>query len=296
MTPEAPGTAPGAEGPAFRRVAILGLGLMGGSLARALARLPVPPHVTGWSPDAGEADAAEAAGVVAETADPGPRGASDAATEADLVVLATPLGAACALVARLAASLRPEAMLTDVASLKQPILDAVRRAGLLDRWVGAHPMCGAESSGFAASRAELYEDAPVWIVAEGAPESTVAAVEAFWEAVGGHAQRTEAQAHDRLMVGVSHLPQLTANVLARVLADAGVTPDLLGPGGRDMTRLAGSSPSLWRDLVEHAPQSLPAMLREVADGARGLAERIERGDLDAVEAGMAATRRWRERR
>jgi len=293
MTPD---RVPDEEASPFERVAVLGLGLMGGSLARALARLPRPPHVTGWSPEVEEAEAARAAGAVAAIADPEPEGVAEAVADADLVVLATPLGAACRLVPALADSLAAGALLTDLASLKRPLLVAVRRAGSLGRWVGAHPMCGGEASGFGASRAELYERARVWIVAEGVAEADVARVHAFWRSVGGRPAHTDADTHDRLMVGVSHLPQLTANVLARVLDDAGVTPDLLGPGGRDMTRLAGSSPAIWRDLIEHAPDTLPALLREVARGAQALSERIERGDLDAVEAGMAATRRWRERR
>jgi prephenate dehydrogenase len=283
---------PEEEATPFRRVAVLGLGLMGGSLVRALARLPDPPFVTGWSPEPSEAEAARGSGALsAATASP-----ADAVREADLVVLATPLGAACALVEALAGALGADALLTDVVSLKVPLADAVRRAGLTGRWVGAHPMCGGEASGFGAARAGLYEGARVWIVPSGAPEAAVARVEGFWRTLGAAPTRSDAAAHDRLMVVVSHLPQLTANVLARVLEDADAAPDDLGPGGRDMTRLAGSSPAMWRDLLAHAPDTLPAMLREVADGARSLAERIERGDLDAVEAGMAATRRWREGR
>ncbi len=280
------------EAPRFKRVAVLGLGLMGGSLVRALARLPDRPFVTGWSPDPAEGEAAHASGALTDAAG----SVADAVRGADLVVLATPLGAACSLVGSLAASLRADAVLTDVVSLKGPVADAVRRSGLTGRWVGTHPMCGGEASGFAATRPELYEGAPVWIVPGGAPEALVAGVEAFWRMLGAEPVRTDAAAHDQLMVVVSHLPQLTANVLARVLADAGVTPDALGPGGRDMTRLAGSSPAMWRELIAHAPGSLPTRLREVAEGARALADRIERGDMDAVEAGMAATRRWREGR
>ena len=280
------------EAPPFGRVAVLGLGLMGGSLARALARLPGAPVVTGWSPEPDEIEAARAGGALARDAG----SAADAVADADLVVLATPLGPACALVDTLAPSLRPDALLTDVVSLKRPVLEAVRRAGLAGRWVGAHPMCGGEASGFAAARADLYDGARVWVVADGASEAAVARVERFWGALGAEPMRTGADAHDHLMVAVSHLPQLTANVLARVLADAGVAPDALGPGGRDMTRLAGSSPAMWRDLIAHAPGTLPVMLREVAEGARALADRIESRDLDAVEAGMAATRRWKEGR
>jgi len=262
---------------------------MGGSLARALADLPAPPRVVGWSPLAGEREAALAEGAVDEA----PAGIEAAVAAADLVVLATPLGAACGLVDALTGLMAEQALLTDVASLKRPVLDAVAAAGIETRWVGAHPMCGSEASGFTASRPDLYAGARVWLVAEGAGEATVGRVAAFWRAVGADPVRVDADGHDRLMVLASHLPQLTANALARVLADAEVSAGVLGPGGRDMTRLAGSSPDMWRDLLAHAPPSLPGALRDLSSRLQTLADMVEGADTRALERWMEATRAWR---
>jgi cyclohexadieny/prephenate dehydrogenase len=277
----------------FGRVAVLGLGLMGGSLARALSGLAEGPRVVGWSPEASERSAALASGAVAEAA-PDAEGAAEGA---DLVVLATPLAAACALAGRVAGILADDALVTDLVSLKRPVFEAARAAGLAERWVGAHPMCGGAEAGFAAGRADLYEGARVW-VAPGlspglAPEPSVVRVEAFWRSVGGKPARIDADAHDRLMVEVSHVPQLTANALARLLAEADVAEDSLGPGGRDMTRLAASTPTMWRDLLAHAPDTLPRRLRALAAHLGTLAEMVEARDADGLDAWMAGTRAWR---
>ncbi len=277
------------EAKPFARVGVLGLGLMGGSLSRALLGLTSPPTVVGWSPVAREREDARAAGAVSEvTTDP-----EGAVEGADLVVLATPLAAACRLADSLAGSLSTRALLTDLASLKRPILDAVRAAGLASRWVGAHPMCGGEASGFGASRADLYVGARVWLVVDGAGEHEARRLEAFWRTLGAAPRLADVDAHDRLMVLASHLPQLTANALARLLADADVAPSMLGPGGRDMTRLAASSPTVWRDLLAHAPSSLPESLRTLAQRVRDLADLVEGGDADGLEGWMEETRSWR---
>jgi prephenate dehydrogenase len=262
---------------------------MGGSLARALRGLARPPEVVGWSPDAGEVRAAMAARALDQDA-PDPEAAARAA---DLVVLAAPLGACIDLVARLAPELPPATILTDVASLKAPMARAARAAALEDRWIGSHPMCGSADSGFAASRADLYHDARVWLCAHEAAGPHLPALRRFWVSVGGVTAPMDPDGHDALMARVSHLPQLVANALASVLADAGVDPADLGPGARDMTRLAGSSPDVWRDLLAAAPEELPRRLRDAARAVEELAELLDAGDVDAVARRMAETRAWR---
>lgn len=276
----------------FERVAILGLGLMGGSLARAVRALHPPSGVVGWSPDADEARRAEKEGAISRAA----ADAEDAAAGADLVVVATPLEAALRLLTTLPGVLAPGALVTDVVSLKVPVRDAIRSAGLGPRWVGSHPMCGGERSGFAASRVDLYRDARVWIVAEGASGDDVRRLEAFWHALGALPRWIDAEEHDTLMGLASHLPQLAANALARVLEEAGVHAADLGPGGRDATRLAGSSPEVWGGLLAHAPVSLGRGLRSLAQHVDALADLVERRDLEALASWMAATRTWRENR
>jgi len=208
-------------------------------------------------------------------------------------VLAVPLATTCELVGRLAGSLGEETILHDVASLKGPVQAAVSENGLDDRWVGAHPMCGSEASGFAAARSDLYDGARVWIIGDEFADVNMARVEQLWRSLGADPHRTDASAHDELMGLASHLPQLTANLLADALAGAGVSPADLGPGGAGITRLALSNPEIWLDILSHAPESLPAALRRLGSEAVHLADALDAGDLDALRSLMERTRGWR---
>jgi len=272
----------------FARVAVLGLGAMGGSLARALSALEAAPLVVGWSPREEERAAAVGAGAVAAA----PPEWEDAVADADLVVVAAPLKASCELVASLAGATAHGTTLTDVASLKEPVARAASDAGAEDRWVGSHPMTGSQESGFAASRADLYEGARVWSVAHAAAAPRRERLHALWRSLGARPLAIEAEEHDRLMALASHLPQLASNMLASVLADHSIGPDRLGPGGADMTRLAASNPEMWRDILEHASPELVAGLRALADGTRAMANLLEDGDLEAIERLMDTTRVW----
>ena len=274
----------------YERVAVLGLGVMGGSLARALAELDDPPHVLGWSPSPAERDAALEAGAIAEAAP----GWHEAAAGADLVVIAAPLRASCALLVDVAAVTPPETTLSDVASLKAPLARAAAEAGVSERWIGSHPMAGSERSGFAASRSDLYRGARVWTVAAPRAVERAERVHALWRSVGARPEAIDADAHDALMARASHLPQLASNALATVMASAGIVPAQLGPGGRDATRLAASGPGLWRDLFEHASPELAEGLHALARAAEHIAGLLEAGDLDGLEELMRATRAWRQ--
>jgi len=272
----------------FERVAVLGLGAMGGSLARALSVLEPGVRVVGWSPREEERRAALDVGAVAAA----PSDWQEAVAEADLVVLAAPLSASCDLFAGVAEATSSGATLSDVASLKAPVARAATSAGAEARWVGSHPMTGSEESGFAASRADLYEGARVWTVAHPAAEDRVPRVQSLWRALRARPESIDADEHDRLMALASHLPQLTSNALAAVLREGGVLPTRLGPGGADMTRLAASGSAMWRDIFEHASPELVAGLRALAREAAKVADLVEAGDLDGVEELMNATRAW----
>jgi prephenate dehydrogenase len=272
----------------FSSVGVLGLGAMGGSLARALSALPEPPRVTGWSPQESERTAALEAGAVVAA----PERWEDAVADAELVVLAAPLEASRRLVAELAGTTTAETTLSDVASLKAPLARAATDAGVEARWVGSHPMAGTAESGFQASRPGLYVGATVWTVAHPSAEERVPPLHTLWRALGARPAAIDAESHDRLMALASHLPQLVANALASVLDEHGVKPDRLGPGGRDMTRLAASGSELWRDILGHASAELTGGLRELAASVERIAGLLERGDLDEVERLMTATRGW----
>ena len=276
------------------RLSILGLGLMGGSLARAVSALEVAERVTGWSPESTERDAALTTGAVGFAAASWRQAVSDA----DLVVLAMPLQACVRLLRDVGDAAPAHATLTDLASLNAPLARVASQCGLDHRWVGGHPMAGGELSGFWASRADLFEGATVWISPasrEPEAEARVRAVERMWAAVGGQPRRIEAREHDRMMALVSHLPQLTSNALAEALQGAGIDRARLGPGGRDMTRLSGSSPEMWGELLQHASPELIAGLRMLGDAAVRLADALEAGDVGSVTALMRRTKAWKGR-
>ena len=154
-------------------------------------------------------------------------------------------------------------------------------------------MCGSEASGFGAARPDLYENARVWIVGHESADANMARVEALWRRLRADPRRTDASAHDELMGLVSHLPQLTANLLGQALADAGVSPTELGPGGVGITRLAESNPEIWLDILSHAPVSLPAALRRLGSEAARIADALDDADLAALRTLLEKTRGWR---
>lgn len=273
----------------FRTAAVLGLGLVGGSLARDLAALGV--RVLGWDADAGASAGAREAGVMSALV--GPR--LEGLDEAEVVILALPVDATRHLLGAVATAAAATALITDVGSTKAGIVRAAEIAGIGSRFVGAHPLAGDHRSGWGASRSGLFQGARTYLCpARGASYDSVARAEALWRAVGSDTMLMGAEEHDRAMARVSHLPQAASTALAAVLAGAGHPRAALGPGGRDATRLAGSAPSMWVPVaLENAEELVPALQALEAALAR-FRGALERGDRIAVEAFFAAGRGWFE--
>ena len=285
--PGASSSSGGSSGALPRSVGVVGLGVMGGSLARALSGRGA--RVVGHSPDPDEVQAAMAVGAIVDT------GTSVAATAEGVEwwIVATPLAALEGAFGAASSSV-PGAVM-DVASLQAAPLAWSAAAGLGDRHVSAHPMVGSERSGFEASRDDLYEGAPVWLSASRECDPGIARrAEAFWRALGAVPEWIDADEHDGRMAAASHLPQLTATALALVLERSGLSPEDLGPGGRDTTRLAASSPVMWRDLLAQSRGRVAPLLRGLAAEAAQLATLLEAGDLDAIERVLRKTRSWRQ--
>jgi prephenate dehydrogenase len=271
-------------------VAVIGLGLMGGALCRSLRRLGVPPNILGSDADPIQGELALRAGVI-DRFDPDP---GQLLADADVVVYAIPLRATLDLMGEHAARWRSNALVTDVVSLKAPLIRAAEARGYTDRFVGAHPICGSEGSGFEAGRPDLFDGARIWLCAgDATPPDLRARAEGFWRAVGGAPSWISAREHDEAMAWVSHLPQLVANALAGALDSAGYRPSDLGPGGRDMTRLAGSNPGLWKDLLEVSAPMVGAGLTSVSHALEVLADLLARREIDRIAEFMERTRRWR---
>jgi len=275
----------------FGRVAIVGLGLMGGSLARALKGLPNPPHIRATSRTPEDIQAGMDAGAL----DGGAEGHEELLRDRDLVVYATPIKATLSLMEEHRPFLHPGTVITDLVSLKEPVLSRVRELGLQDRFVGSHPMVGGTGSGFSHSREGLFGDARVWLVPGAEGDSVILeAIRTFWLALGARPAQLQAEEHDAAMAWVSHLPQLASNALALALRRNGLRHSDLGSGGRDMTRLAGSGPEMWRDLLEAAPEALPHALGTLEKTLSELRESLLEGDLDRVAKSMDETRGWVE--
>lgn len=186
-----------------------------------------------------------------------------------------------------------DALVTDLTGVKVPVLARMRELGEARRYVGSHPMAGDHRSGFPASRAELYEGARVWLVRGDAEAALGERVAAFWGTVGGQPAWLGAEEHDELMAWVSHAPQLLANALAGALLERGVPAERLGPGGRDMTRLAASPPAMWAEILRvnaaRVADVLEVLVRELA----WLRDALDRGDVGGIQARMERTRAWR---
>lgn len=277
---------PAARSP-LRRVTVLGTGLMGTSVAMAAARAGAT--VTGWDadPDA-TARAAALAGFDAASS------IEDAAADADLVVVCTPISTIAALVvAALAAN--PDAIVTDVGSIMGSVASAI--AGQADaadraRFVPGHPMGGSERSGPEHASPSVL-DGIVWVLSadHGTDPDALARLEAWIEGLGARPVRMPGERHDRLVAFVSHLPQVASTALMGLAAtEEADEPEilLLAAGGfRDLTRLAASDAALWSSILLANRDRIAEAIDLYVDRLHGLREAVVEGRGDAVEATFA---------
>ena len=271
----------------IERVAIVGLGLIGGSLARALAERDV--RVLGYDSLPDSLDAAEGEGIVHERLN----AALDGIEKADVVVFALPVDATLASIPRVAPRLAGARLVMDVASTKRSIVAAAESAGLGARYVGAHPLTGSHRSGWRASRAGLFDEARVFLCPSSITEpESLRLAESFWRGLRAGVQVLDAATHDQQMAWRSHLPHVLSVALAATLRDAGIQRSALGPGGRDMTRLAGSAPSMWTSIVEDNAAALGGALDAVEAQLGVLRELLKRGDSQATHEFFANGQEW----
>ncbi|HUF28371.1 MAG TPA: prephenate dehydrogenase/arogenate dehydrogenase family protein [Gemmatimonadaceae bacterium] len=268
------------------RLTIIGLGVIGGSVARAL-RDDRHHDLLGWADRADDRAAATGAGI---------RVAPDLAgaiahARGGAVLLAVPLDGVAALAGAIVDA-SPDTLVLHAGSLQRP--EALGLAEhLIGRVFGTHPMAGSHGTGFAASRAEIFGGAAVSIEARlGEPGLSVAT--SLWRAAGAaRLERRDAEEHDRLMAWASHLPQLAATAIAAALDARAVAAAAGGPGLRDATRLAQSSFALWRPILRGAPAETRIALLAASDALREVEAEIARGDWDAVESRWERARSWR---
>ena len=281
----------------FERVAVIGVGLIGGSFALALKKANACGTVVGVGRNDANLQVALQRGAIDEIA----ASATDAARNADLVLVAVPVLQMFSVFSAIAGVIRKDAVVTDAGSTKQDVVATARRAlgDALGRFVPAHPIAGAEHSGAAAAQPGLFEGKKVVItpLAETAPDALERA-EAAWRACGARLFRMSPAEHDEVFAAVSHLPHLLAYALVSDIAGRGNSAQLFGyaaGGFRDFTRIASSHPEMWRDICVANKDALLAEVDRYAAQLAALRPLIERGDGRALEQLFIKARAARER-
>ncbi|BAU48624.1 prephenate dehydrogenase [Sulfurifustis variabilis] len=278
------------------KLAIIGVGLMGGSLARALRERNEVGEIVGYGRTIANLDEAIELNVIdhAETS------IAAAVDGADMIVLAVPVGAMREVLDAAAPAIGSHAVVTDVGSVKQTVIDAARAAlgPRFASFVPGHPIAGTEQSGARAARGNLYEDRRV-ILTPG-PETDPTAtgrVTAMWRAVGAEVVSMPAADHDRVLAASSHLPHALAYALVDMLVrldDHRSIFECAGGGFRDFTRIAASDPVMWRDICLANREPLLALLEQYQENLRLLGEALERADGEWLRETFARAKRARE--
>jgi prephenate dehydrogenase len=274
------------------KLVIVGVGLIGGSVAAALKRAGQVRHVVGVGRGQSNLERALALNVIDEVATVG----------ADLVLLSVPVAQVTPLLARLGEAVRCGTIITDAGSTKRDFIEAAR-AGLgkdLSGVVPGHPIAGAELTGVDAATPDLF--AGKRVVLTPLPESraeAIARVESMWAACGARVTRMDAEHHDRVFSAVSHLPHVLAFALVGMIADredGGELFSFAAGGFRDFTRIAGSSPEMWRDICLANRDLLAGDIAAFQKTLSGLADCLRTGDAEGVrrmfEDARDARQRW----
>jgi prephenate dehydrogenase len=272
-------------------LAVVGLGAIGGSLAWQARRAGVR-RVVGYSPNPSEGIQALKADAVTELAD----SAAGAVLGAELVVLATPPRVTLDLIQELGSHLEPGSLLTDVCSVKAPIVERAVAVGVGDRFAGGHPLAGTHEAGFASARPDRLRGCVVYICECGTPEGhrVAQSVSGFWEhTLEAMPVRIDAQAHDRQLAWTSHLPQAVAYALAKTLSDEGLTGVSFGSGARDTTRVAASEPDMWLDIFGYNRQAVSEALRKTEEKLSELRGAVETGDVARLDSYLRTAQAFR---
>lgn len=269
----------------MNKIVIFGVGLIGGSFALALRRVHAVGEVVGFGRSLNTLEQAKQLGII-------DRIGIDAAAEvydADLVLLATPVGQMAELMARIAPHLGAQTLVTDGGSTKGDVVAAAyaNLGGKVSQFVPAHPIAGAEQSGAAAAKAELYAGKKVVLtpLPENSPE-TIARVRHAWELCGALVSELTAPQHDEVFAAVSHLPHLLSFALVHDLAQR-ANRDLLlsfaASGFRDFTRIAASSPEMWRDICMANRDALMGELGSYMQELETIHEALAEGDASKLQ-------------
>lgn len=269
----------------IKRLCLIGVGLIGGSLLRALRRAGVVDEIVGCGRNCDSLETALKLGVIDQIE----QNPAQAVIGADVVVLAVPLGAMQSIFAAIAPVLEKDAILTDVGSAKGSVVKAAKTAfaELPAGFVPGHPIAGTEKSGVEASFAELFDGRRVILTPTS--KSSKAAIErtrAIWQACGAEVIEMDIAHHDEVLAATSHLPHMLAYSLVEMLARRDDRDEVFAcaaGGFRDFTRIASSDPTMWHDIALANQAALASLLEQFSDDIQKLAVAVREADSDYLK-------------
>ncbi len=277
----------------YERVALIGLGLIAGSMAHAMRRDGLAGEITGYARSEETRKVATEIGLVDRVCE----SAAEAVKGADLVVLCVPVGAMGAVAAEIAPHLDKGATVSDVGSVKRAVIEAVG-PHIPDgvHFIPAHPLAGTEKSGPRSGFAELFDNRWCLIVpVEGTDTAATTRLRRFWEAMGANVDEMEADHHDLVLAVTSHAPHLIAYTMVGVADDLGRVTDTevvnySAAGFRDFTRIAASDPTMWRDVFLNNKDATLEILGRFTEELFALQRAIRTGDGDHLHDYFTRTR------
>jgi prephenate dehydrogenase len=274
------------------KLAVIGVGLIGGSFALALKQAKALSHVVGVGRDPANLKLALERGAIDSIAPD----AASAARGADLILISTPVAQFPKILGAIAGNLDAKTVVTDAGSTKRDVVAAARKAlgKKISQFVPAHPIAGAEKSGVTAASAELFRGKRVVLTPlDENSEENISKVDAAWSACGARITRMDPDEHDAVLAAVSHLPHLLAFALVHDVARRGNSAQLFSfaaGGFRDFTRIASSHPEMWRDICIANRDRLLHELKSYSGALASLQELLEAGDGPALEKLFAEAR------
>ena len=280
----------------FGKMTIIGVGLLGASLAKACKERDLVEEVAGYGRNRENLEKARALKII----DHCPADLAEAVKDADLIVLCTPVTTIIPLIQNMIARIRPGALITDVGSVKEPIVKEAEKLvpkGVF--FVGSHPIAGGENSGLEASTANLYQGAKCIVTpTDKTNNSALEKISALWQAVGMQIINLSAEEHDFVFGAVSHLPHIVVYALMNTLGALRTQDDrevtaFSGAGLKDITRIASSDPVMWRDICLSNRNHSLDLIDQFQNKLDAIRSTIEKGDGQALKKEFMAANKYR---
>jgi|TARA_B100000809_G_scaffold246552_1_gene274637 prephenate dehydrogenase len=280
----------------FGKMTIIGVGLLGASLAKACKERDLVEEVVGYGRNRENLEKARALKII----DHCPADLAEAVKDADLIVLCTPVTTIIPLIQNMIARIRPGALITDVGSVKEPIVKEAEKLvpkGVF--FVGSHPIAGGENSGLEASTANLYQGAKCIVTpTDKTNNSALEKISALWQAVGMQIINLSAEEHDFVFGAVSHLPHIVVYALMNTLGslrtqDNREVTAFSGAGLKDITRIASSDPVMWRDICLSNRNHSLDLIDRFQNKLDEIRSTIEKGDGQALKEEFIAANKYR---